>query len=76
MSRILGAFRFGTHRADTRSGQEKHLIYRKTADKAPFMNYLRAIQKEGVSMSAGSHMKFLVVDDFATMRRIVRGLLK
>ncbi len=27
-------------------------------------------------MSAGSHMKFLVVDDFATMRRIVRGLLK
>jgi len=42
----------------------------------PFMNYLRAIQKEGVSMSAGSHMKFLVVDDFSTMRRIVRGLLK
>jgi len=27
-------------------------------------------------MSAGSHMKFLVVDDFSTMRRIVRGLLK
>jgi len=40
------------------------------------MNYLRAIQKEGVSMSAGSNMKFLVVDDFSTMRRIVRGLLK
>ncbi|MCY7307757.1 MAG: response regulator [Rhodoferax sp.] len=27
-------------------------------------------------MSAGPHMKFLVVDDFSTMRRIVRGLLK
>jgi two-component system chemotaxis response regulator CheY len=42
----------------------------------PFMNYLRAIQKEGVSMSVGPNMKFLVVDDFSTMRRIVRGLLK
>ena len=27
-------------------------------------------------MSASSDMKFLVVDDFSTMRRIVRGLLK
>ena len=27
-------------------------------------------------MSDFSHMKFLVVDDFSTMRRIVRGLLK
>lgn len=27
-------------------------------------------------MSAGPNMKFLVVDDFSTMRRIVRGLLK
>ncbi len=27
-------------------------------------------------MSDPKHMKFLVVDDFSTMRRIVRGLLK
>jgi len=27
-------------------------------------------------MSVGPNMKFLVVDDFSTMRRIVRGLLK
>lgn len=27
-------------------------------------------------MTASQHLKFLVVDDFSTMRRIVRGLLK
>ena len=27
-------------------------------------------------MNPPAHLKFLVVDDFATMRRIVRGLLK
>jgi two-component system chemotaxis response regulator CheY len=35
----------------------------------------RSAQKEE-AVSDPKHMKFLVVDDFSTMRRIVRGLLK
>jgi two-component system chemotaxis response regulator CheY len=37
------------------------------ADKAPIPE---------VSMSSPTDLKFLIVDDFSTMRRIVRGLLK
>ena len=33
------------------------------------------MRNEGVSMSTAD-MKFLIVDDFSTMRRIIRNLLK
>ena len=36
----------------------------------------RSAQHEGTLMSNPADLKFLVVDDFSTMRRIVRGLLK
>jgi two-component system, chemotaxis family, chemotaxis protein CheY len=36
----------------------------------------RKAQPEGTPMSTPTDLKFLIVDDFSTMRRIVRGLLK